>query len=406
LRTFQRFNVSTFLFSCVLSLAGLFFPASLRAQFVGYTAPQTNQQTLATNVNCTTGAQNFPISNFGQITHSAQITSLTGNPQTLSMLIQGSNDGVNFFPISDVLAGSTPAAPNPGITGSGYYPIVRVQMICTPVTATFSISYSGIAGSATPPGGAFYRATIEKLVFTAQSAGTTVTSFNGASQVSPFGNSAGVLLFSYSGTGPAGSQIQLLCNSFNIFPVTQISYGPFVLDTTTSVVQTFTIPPAPCPSYSITYTAGGASAATFQLDYLLTQPGTNPFPTMEYAPGQLGVNALVEPAAGTSALSNIIDTRGVRQATISFNCTAGAVTLNLQEYAENGSTTLALISPLSAVAASTNTQLTIGSESNPSSNVGTLSTSALIRFPQRALAFSFTNAGGAGTCTARLFLSY
>lgn len=125
-----------------------------------------------------------------------------------------------------------------------------------------------------------------------------------------------------------------------------------------------------------------------------------------YSPVQLGVSALTEPAAGTSALSSIIDTRAAREAILKFSCTAGAVTVNVQTYAEDGVTALGLISPLSAVAAATNTDLTLGSESNPTASTGTVSTTALLRLPQRALAFSFTNAGGAGTCTARLMLSY
>jgi hypothetical protein len=126
------------------------------------------------------------------------------------------------------------------------------------------------------------------------------------------------------------------------------------------------------------------------------------------SPTQLGVNALTEPGAGTSALSTIIDTRGVRQATLAFSCTNGAITLNVQTYSEDGTTTSVLSSPVSGVAAATLAQVTIGSESNPTTSTGTLATppAGVIRFPQRALAFSFTNAGTAGTCTARLFLLY
>jgi hypothetical protein len=124
-------------------------------------------------------------------------------------------------------------------------------------------------------------------------------------------------------------------------------------------------------------------------------------------PVALGANAITLPASLTSALTNIIDTRGAREATLSFVCTQGAVTVNVQEYAEDRITPLALVSPLSAVAAAVNAQITFGSESNPSSNVGTLSSAALVRLPQSAVAFSFTNASATpGTCTARLFLAY
>jgi len=125
------------------------------------------------------------------------------------------------------------------------------------------------------------------------------------------------------------------------------------------------------------------------------------------SPAQLGVNALTEPGSGTTALSSIIDTRGAKQATLNVNCTQGTITLNVQTYAEDGATTLALIAPITGAAAAANIQLVIGSESNPASNTVAPTANIIIRLPQRALAFSFTNASvTAGTCTARLFLSY
>jgi hypothetical protein len=125
-----------------------------------------------------------------------------------------------------------------------------------------------------------------------------------------------------------------------------------------------------------------------------------------FSPVALGVSALTEPAAGTSALSNIIDTTGARAVALKFSCTAGNVTVNVQTYQEDGATTDTLIVPLSAVPAATKTDFYIATEMDMSSSGGTLSGTAKIRFPQKAIAFSFTNAGAAGTCTARLFLSY
>lgn len=125
-----------------------------------------------------------------------------------------------------------------------------------------------------------------------------------------------------------------------------------------------------------------------------------------FTPTLLGVNALTEPAAGTSALSSVVDARGMREANLLAACTAGAWTINVQTYAEDGATTLALVVPVTAIVAGTNTIMQLGSEDNPTANTGTVSTTAIVRFPQRAIAFSFTNAGGAGTCTARLFASY
>lgn len=125
-----------------------------------------------------------------------------------------------------------------------------------------------------------------------------------------------------------------------------------------------------------------------------------------YGAAALGVNAITEPSSGTTALSAIVDTRGAREATINAVCTTGPWTINVQTYAADGVTAFALAVPVTAIAANTNTAMSIGSEANPATSGGTLSATALVRFPQRAIAFSFTNSGAAGTCTAVLFLSY
>jgi hypothetical protein len=379
-------------------------PRRAHAQFIGFTAPQTNQQTLATNVACSGGTQNFLINNFGQISHLAQITAISSSIQQISLVIKGSTDGVNFVTISDTLNLNGLAFPlGTGVSGVGYYPVVEVTTTCAPSGGgrVFSLSYSGVAGAVTSGSfGTFLSSAVDKQL----AAGAPASASQNFGAFTPFGNIAGQIGFQFTGgAGPAGSSLVVTCGQTQ---GNALFTDTFALTTTANVLQTFTVPPAPCPSYTLFYISGGASAVNYSLDYNFTNPGTAGNPAMLYAPALLGVNALTEPAAGTSALSNIVDTRGAKEATLSFVCTAGAVTLNVQEYAEDGSTTLALVSPLSAVAAATNAQITFGSESNPSSNVGTLSTAALVRLPQRAVAFSFTNAGGAGTCTARLFLAY
>lgn len=127
---------------------------------------------------------------------------------------------------------------------------------------------------------------------------------------------------------------------------------------------------------------------------------------VSYSPTQLGVNALTEPASGTTALSNIIDTRGVKQATLLATCTQGNWTINVTVYAEDGTTTWnAGSNAATAIGAGIQNILYIGSEST--SNVAGGTNGNLVRFPQRAIAFSFTNASATpGTCTARLFVAY
>ncbi len=127
-----------------------------------------------------------------------------------------------------------------------------------------------------------------------------------------------------------------------------------------------------------------------------------------WTPAQLGVNSLTEPAAGTSAQSSIIDTRGVKDLTITGVCTAGNYTVNLTNYDTDGATAIASnVQVVTAIAAATAYTVHIGVGTAPLSNTGTISASnATLTLPQRAISFSFTNAGGAGTCTARLYLQY
>jgi hypothetical protein len=121
-------------------------------------------------------------------------------------------------------------------------------------------------------------------------------------------------------------------------------------------------------------------------------------------PTDLGMNAITLPASGTTSLSNVIDTRGVKSLSLWSNCSQG-YTINVQPYAEDGSTPLTLYGENTGVTAGN--FLWSGMSENATWNgSGTLAT-ALLRLPQRALAFSFTNGGAtAGTCTARLFLAY
>lgn len=124
------------------------------------------------------------------------------------------------------------------------------------------------------------------------------------------------------------------------------------------------------------------------------------------SPTQLGVNLLTEPGSSASALSNIIDTRGVKQATLLATCTQGNWTVNVSTYAEDGTVWNNAEQVITAIPAGNVGHFEFGSERVVLANVGTVSAQGW-NFPQRAIAFSFTNASvTAGTCTARLFLAY
>jgi len=90
-----------FLFSALLSLAALCFPASLRAQFIGYTSPQTVQTTVANNVACTGTVQIFNTPNLGQTQH--QATAIVSSLATqFTMQFWGIDNQNNAIPISEI----------------------------------------------------------------------------------------------------------------------------------------------------------------------------------------------------------------------------------------------------------------------------------------------------------------
>jgi hypothetical protein len=278
MKRFMRKNILIFLFG----LLGLAFPQSARGQFLGYTAPQTNQQTLATNTACNGGAQSFTVANFGQISHAAQITSIGATVQQLSIVLQGSSDGVNFVNISDVANGLTPNT-TASVSATGYNPVVRAQVVCSPVggSSTFSLSYSGVAGGTAAPSGVFLTAQVDKQLALNAPAGTSTNFPAAGGQSTPYGNSSGLIMFSYLAAGPANSNIIVTCRSAVGGPNVGYSTMQFNLQTTT-VAQVFPVPATPCLNFLVAYTAGGASAATYDLDYIFNPPGTQTQPPYLY----------------------------------------------------------------------------------------------------------------------------
>ncbi len=386
-------------------LASLICPA--RAQHLGDVSLSTVQATLATNLACTGGNQTFitgvtpNFNNLGQTQHVVSIVGTGGTIQTLQAEIDGIDNSGNVYRISEQLR--LPAFFTSGsLVGYGYFPRIQVLITCTPGTGTFTMTYAGSASGPVPYTGSYQTAQINKIIFNNTSAGTSQSD----TIQTPFGSSAGMLLFNVNTTIPAGSTINLTCQGADVTAFNGFTFTP---PPTVSALNVFPIPGFPCPFMRIFYTSGGASAQLITVQFYFTPTGTLAGGTYQYGAVQLGVNALTEPAAGTTALSTIVDTRGVRQATLAFNCTAGAYSVNVQEYsADPILATTKLVTPVTAIAGGTQGELYIGSESIPAVDAGTLAVppAGVVRFPQRALAFSFTNAGGAGTCTAQLYLTY
>lgn len=122
----------------------------------------------------------------------------------------------------------------------------------------------------------------------------------------------------------------------------------------------------------------------------------------ECSPAQLGANAITLPLSGSTALTNIIDFREVRDASLLWTCTQNA-TVVVTVYDEDRATIFTTYTLFTAAAGTG--QLFLGTHT--ALNDGIVAAAANLSLPQAALAFNWHNSTStAGTCTARLYRSY
>lgn len=226
------------------------------------------QQSLATNVACTGSSQTFVVNNRNQTQHYFSVI-LSGGGNTTSLVgwIYGIDAAGNPFQISNSLymSGGTPQTAI--LSGSGYYPTVELILSCTS-SSVFSINYSGSTATSNLIVGSYQTAALDKNIAVGASAGATL---GYPFLMPPFGNSNGYLIFSYNGTGPAGSTVSVSCfNQFGTVTSQTFTFTPVV---TSAIIQTFPVPIAPCTNMAVTYTAGGASASSYILEYTFQNPG-------------------------------------------------------------------------------------------------------------------------------------
>ncbi len=248
-----------------LLLATLFAAALCQAQFIGFVSQQsvTSLPFNATTCTAALAAGLVVVPNIGQGAHFA--TAFPGTTTTLLYSIQGSYDGVNYFDISDAATGTVNSSGLTGVTGTGYYPAVGIRIsACTPAASTISVRYSGISMPPGAPLGTNQQGQLVKNLATQSPANASLSTL---AIRSPFGSSAGMLQFVYTGAaGPAGSTLSVGCGSNSAF--VPVVFGPFpILTTTALVTQTFPLPATSCDYFLVNYATGGASAALFNLDF-------------------------------------------------------------------------------------------------------------------------------------------
>lgn len=260
----MRKTTKFFLLNLVISIAGLAAPELARGQFLGYVSPQTVVQTLASTVSCTGVAQVFITANLGQNQHAATISG--NNARQLQMEIQGVDGSGNVTRISDVLDNAQLAPTPQTITGNGYFPIVRVKVLCSGAGSNFTVTYAGTSSTNPQPVGGYQVSQIDKAMFLGLPANATQTD----NFQPPFGSTAGFIFFQYNTAGVSGSTIVINCagNLLTNFSVT------FNLANSIATVQTFQVPANPCTALTLTYASGGATAGTITAEYIFYVPGT------------------------------------------------------------------------------------------------------------------------------------
>jgi hypothetical protein len=128
-------------------------------------------------------------------------------------------------------------------------------------------------------------------------------------------------------------------------------------------------------------------------------PGT----WISYSPAQLGANGITLPASGSTPTTNTIDMRGVKDATLSSNCTQ-TTDLNVELFSEDGSTIFSTPTNISSLVSGPS-QIYYHSGQPTTDEAGTVRIN--VELPQRAMNFFWSNTTAtAGTCTARLFVQY
>lgn len=248
-----------------------------RAQFIGYTSPQTTQQRVFNASSCNGDTTSSPVKNIGQTVHAITYT-VSGSTTSVQVWLEGSNDGTNYFQISD--SGLTGYGnTNPGIlTGYGYFPEVRIHIANGAGACVATVYYSGSSVTEPNPNfGVVDSASYRKILFGGAAAGSNQSTVG---FLPPYGSTAGQIVFSYqTSSGPSGSTLQVTCAD-SALPPNAYAAGTFTL-TQTLGPQIFDLPARGCSQISVAYGSGGTSTAQIFAIYVFAKPGVSLNPTCE-----------------------------------------------------------------------------------------------------------------------------
>lgn len=314
-----------------------------RAQFIGYTSPQSAQQkvfsaqttaqtTPVATVSCTpVNGTPCGIPNIGQTVHFLTYT-VAGSATTIQIRLEGSFDGSTWIPISDDATDLTKGE----VVGVGYYPAVRANLVtCTGCggAVTVTANYSGVSASPSTPSGSYNPSQqIRKVLFVQVSAGSNQSS---GLVSAPYGSASGFLvLLCTGGTFPANSTVGV--------GVTIGSEGGGILFTSPASGRNsfggqgtvvYPIAGQAATAVSVSYSNGGASAATVSAYYVFYPPnGSLPASAqpaqVQNSEAVSGTNA----AVSTTVTVNSIYQRG-HLYSVSARCSAGTAQLTVGDLA-------------------------------------------------------------------------
>ena len=346
------------LFALLLSIAGLCFPQSARAQFIGEVGLQTVSNQLAINNTCTGLPQVFTVQNLGQVAH--QATANTG-AASFSIEIDGTDASQVAYRISNP---ATTFAVGIGtayvVQGFGYYPKITVSVTCTP-SAIFSLSYSGSqtsfssiigppGGTPTPPSGGI-AAEVQGLVAQNASGGTINPVLEGGVNLALNGSflSSGIDNFNVGSVGvSAGTNTTITVGTAATpskpgeiavaFDGNQSDLGttavvaPWVVNTNASTVTQFTVATL----------NGIGTGQVFQRSYTNSTPGgSEPIVFVLLAPGSTAIRQTNSNSGATISFTG--NTLAGSTVLIGIECAANSTACNVSGVTDTQGNTYKLV---------------------------------------------------------------
>jgi hypothetical protein len=247
----------------LLAFASLLLCHGAAAQSVVQTTPQNVQRRVFNAIN--SAQASAVITNIGQTVHVLTYT-LTAAPCQLRIRLEGSNDGTNFFPISqdstEYTSPFTGSVNGAAVFAVGYYPAIRANLLrytgCAGTLTAFyagssSIDFlqaAGVFNVASP-----YRRVLMQATVVGQGGNTNTV-------YPPNGNSFGIIAVQYS-TGAVGGVTTLTVRAGSD-PAQTVLGGPAVFTILTATVannnnwQFFVVPPTMASIVDVAFTCVGA----------------------------------------------------------------------------------------------------------------------------------------------------